>query len=97
MFEVTLEKQKIIMFLPFVNLFGLLIWVNNCFFRPHSAKTTFKGGLWAVGHFLPVITLQFVLERFFPELSSIFGYVSMYLAPLAMDLGLIRYQEKYIL
>ena len=94
MFEVSLEKQRIIMFIPYVNLFSLLIWLNNCYYWCYSVKTSLKGALYAFLHFLPVVTLQFIFIQLFPNLINIFGYLAMYLAPLAMSFGLIRFQEK---
>lgn len=97
MFEVSVEKQKILMLVPVANILGLLVWVNNCCYYAHSLKTSLTGGLWAFIHFLPVAVLQFVLMQLCPDASSLWGLFAMYLGLLAMDLGLIRFQEKHLL
>lgn len=94
MFDVPLEKQKVIMFIPYVNLFNLLIWINNCYYWSYSTKIALTGALYAFLHFLPVAITQYVCTVVLPDVAHITGYIVMYLAPLMMSFGLIRFQEK---
>lgn len=94
MFEVSIEKQKIIMFIPFINICTPLLWLNNCHYWSYSNSTRIKGFFYSALYAVVVVLVTSALSQIFPSLSDILGYLTMYLGPLAMGIGLVRVQEK---
>ena len=97
MFDFNLEKQKFLMFIPVLNLLHPLFWMNNCYYFSYSEKTFWSGFLYGYLHCLPLSILQFLLSQFVPSIAEFTGYAFMYLSPLSLGYGLVRFQDKHFL
>lgn len=91
---ISIELQKRIMYLPIVNISVLFIYYYNALLMKLSTKTLLKGGLLALLFAAPIMAMQFVISQIAPGFSNFSGYLVIYLAPLAIDMELIHYQEK---
>ncbi len=91
---ISLDTQKKLMFLPFINLFNLFIYLYNCTCVDIPIGKTLKGGFWALVSVLPIMTIQFVLYTYVPAVGNITGYMVMYFGPMLMSFVLIRYQDS---
>ena len=82
------------MWFPYFNIFNWFAYFYNSVRLGWSMGVTLKGFGSAVLHMLPVIVLQFFLLQFMPGITHITNWIIMYLIPLAMSFGLIRYQDR---
>ena len=94
MTDVSIETQKIIMFIPFINICTPLLWLNNCYYWSYSTKTSLKGFFYSAVYAVAVILVMLALSWVFPSIFNVLSYLTMYLGPLAMGIGLVRFQEK---
>ena len=97
MFDITLEMQRFLMFVPILNIIHPLVWINNCYYFSYSEKTFWSGLLYGYLHCLPFAILQFLLSQFVPGIADFTGYLIMYLSPLTFGYGLVRFQENHFL
>ena len=89
------KAQRIVAFIPGLNLFCLPIFIYNRFF----VKFTFKDYLWSLVYLVfPAIfvaILRKIIICSFPASSVGFGHICTYLILLIVGLRLITFQERY--
>ncbi len=95
--SISIKVQKILMFIPFINVFGLFIWLYN--FISNSKKPTVfaKSLLIIFASTIPLVIIQIILTKLFSNSAvfvSVLGYIFTYLIPLSMDFFLIKYQRS---
>lgn len=90
----SIETQKKIMYIPIVNVGVLFLCLYNCLQRRITDKQTMKLFFYVLRYALPVGLLWMCLSKALPSLEWLFGLCTMYLTPLAMSYGLIKYQEN---
>lgn len=94
MTDVSVETQKIIMFIPIINICMPLLWLNNCYYWSYSTITGLKGAFYSALYAIVVILVLRALSWAFPSIFNLLQYLAMYLGPLAMGIGLVRFQDK---
>ena len=95
---ISLRVQKIILFIPFVNLFIWFIWLINYSRIPSNLKLFFKAFFVAFAYALPFVILNILLSRLFTQseiIEALRTIIGVYFTPLFMGVGLIKCQEKY--
>lgn len=93
---ISLKTQKIMMFIPVVNISIWFIWWHN---YKKSALTLMHSAMAfaiAVGSLLPFFLLYRMLSGFIPSAERLFFYLYMYIAPLLMGFGLIQLQKRTV-
>ena len=97
---IPIKIQKIISFIPLLNLFILFIWVYNSMVLKVKQKVFFKS-LFVTCSTMIVFAIPFIIMSYvIGEDSSIYTiafYFSEYLIPLAIGWELIIFQEKLVL
>lgn len=96
---VSIKTQKIIMFIPYINILNIPIHYYNCYQLniPHSGfpRTLYV----AFANALPILILGTIIGNVF-ELSglaaSVLSNAMAYFAPLLIGRGLIQYQQELI-
>ncbi len=91
---VSLKKQKILMFIPFANAFILFVWLYNYSKTQRDTSVFLRSVLIIFTATVPLAILQIILERAFPNIRTVLGYIMAYLIPLSMAFCLIRFQER---
>lgn len=95
---VKIRIQKIIMFIPIINVLPLFFWVIT--FMKTDLKTSvfmkslgiiFTGMLIVV---IPVMVLNYGIGKDSWFIENLVTPIHMYLTPLVMDFGLLRFQHK---
>ena len=90
------KAQKIIAFIPGLNLFCLPIFIYNSFFVKFTLKDYLRSWIYLV---FPAVFLRILCEIIsysFPTISVVLGYICTYLTLLVVGLRLIKYQEHYL-
>ena len=90
----SIEAQKKIMYIPIVNVGVLYICMYNCLKRRLTDRQTMKIFPYLFGYAVPVGLFWMIMSKTIPSLEWLFGLCTMYLTPLAMSYGLIKYQEN---
>lgn len=92
--QIPLKTQRIIMFIPYLNILNLPFWLFNSInldlpYRgvPQTFFIMLKCGL-------PLVLLQLLLYKIYAPAGNILGYINAYLAPLLIGHALIKLQEK---
>ena len=93
---VSIKMQRILMFIPYLNILNLFIWVYNCRCANISAAVFGRSLLLIFAHAFPFAALHILLANLFPELSGKFAFLFMYGMALSISYGLIKYQEKIL-
>lgn len=96
---ISLRAQRIILFIPFVNCFIWFIWLLNYSRIPSNLKLFFKAFFVAIAYALPFIILNILLSRLFTQSEAILmieNIIGLYITPIQIGLGLIKYQEKVL-
>ena len=92
--KVSIRTQKILMFIPYANIFNQFIWVYNCLVSEYPVHTGLKSlYIWLV-YGLPIAIIHSVLDALFPEISHIATFLTMYLYGVLVSFGIIRFQQK---
>lgn len=93
---VTIEKQKKIMWIPYVN------WINM-FFCLYNSRTIKLGScawwmffVYYFGLFIGVSALAMLLGSILPSGSLILTVYIHYLSQVIISCGMIQYQKKYL-
>ena len=96
MTPVSTKVQRILAFIPGLNLFCLPIFIYNLLL----ARITLKDYLRSLIYYaFPAVFLEVLREIIsccFPAISVIVGYICTYLASLIVGLRLVKFQERYL-
>ena len=96
---ISLRTQKIIMFIPVINIFVLFIWLYNYSKFPSNSKIFIKSLLYVFAVFIPMGIIHSILFNILSEYkiaTTILNFIVIYYIPLAVGYVLIKYQEKTI-
>jgi hypothetical protein len=96
---VYVRIQRILMFIPIVNVSIMVMWTYNCHVLPIPKGAAFKADFKAVCYVMILWLFQyFICEIFGIDDDTIvgdtLGYIFMYIIPFAMAYSLVRSQEK---
>jgi hypothetical protein len=96
---VYVRIQKILMFIPIVNVSILIIYRYNCYILNIPKRTSLKGDLIAMCcSAISWIFLRFLYETFGISYDTIardiFVFIFVYIIPFTMAYSLVRFQEK---
>ena len=91
---VPIKTQRIIMYIPYVNVLNIFFWLYNSL----NMNIPYRGVPQTLKVFMmssiPLVVLQTVLSNINGNLGIILGYLNGYLIPLFIGMGLIKYQER---
>lgn len=93
---VSVETQKKIMYIPYVNILNLFIWLNNIRYMDVPYNGVPKTLLILFINSIPLVLIQSILVNTFPIVGNVLSYINVYLIPLLISRGLIRYQEQLL-
>lgn len=89
---ISLKIQKVIMFIPYVNILNLFFWLYNSVFY-FKAKKTFARSLWILLSTLcPLMFFQLLVAEHFVSVGRIISYLNIYAIPLILSYRFIKYQ-----
>lgn len=85
------------MWIPLVNCFGWFIWLYNCFQMPQRAALLFKSIFVAFACSLPGVFVSILISKLFAGFlaHAVQTFIMLYLVPVFICFGLIRFQKKY--
>ena len=93
---ISIETQRKLMYIPFLNLLNYFIWFINIV-RAKVPTSCWAKGFWSiVVHAIPVWFVCTALGRIIPGIVAIAWICTIYFTPLAMSYGSIKFQEKYL-
>ena len=96
---ISLRIQKVIMFIPFFNIFILFIWYYNTFKTSNSRKILLKAMI-PIGIVLVCFSIinNLLSEPFLTTnyMRYIRNFIMLYLLPFTLGYVLIKYQKKTI-
>lgn len=93
---ISIETQRRLMYIPFVNSLNYLIWYINGM-RAHLPFSCWMEGFWSiVAHTFPVWFVFSGAARLFPGVSFLLYFCTLYFPPIAMSIASIKFQEKYL-
>lgn len=96
---ISLRVQKIILFIPYVNLFIWFIWLIKFNRTPRDFKKLFTTFFIAFAFGIPCIIINILLSRLFVQteiIKVLRTIIGVYFTPLFMGVGLIKCKEKYL-
>lgn len=91
---ISIKAQKIIMYIPGINIFCIVIWLYNSFFYDENQSTLKQSLLIIFTSAVPLAVLQTALGFYFPKIGEVLGVLNSYLIPLFIGYRLVKYQEK---
>ena len=92
---VSKKMQKIIAFIPGLNIFSLPIFIYNTFRVKFTLKDYLRSWKYLVFPAVLLVILREVVICCFPTISVICGHICTYLILLVVGLRLIKFQECY--
>ena len=95
--QVSIKTQKTIMFIPIVNYFNLFVWLYN-YSNMQKDNLVFLISLLVIFlHSIPLVIINIILSRLCSGIIPIiYQYLMIYLIPMSISGGLIRYQNKLL-
>ena len=96
---IPLRVQKVIMFIPFINIFIIAFWLYNYMKTTNNIKLFFKSLLKIWGVAIAYLIVSSALSEIFSQtkfLDYIRNFIMLYLLPFTLGYVLIKYQEKTI-
>lgn len=91
---IPLQIQKVIMFIPVINLFNFLIWYYNDFCLKFPRNISFITTLIAGCCMVAILKICGYLANMFILISDPLVFAGYYIAPIAMSLVFIKQQKK---
>jgi len=92
---ISTETQRKIMLIPLVNMANIFICLNNNIYMHANTKLVLKSLVYLFCYTLQVGFLWMLICSIVPTMADILYPLMMYVMPLCMSYGLIKYQEKY--
>ena len=96
MIPVSKKVQRLIAFIPGLNLFCLPIFIYNSFFVKFTFKDYLRSLTYLVFPAIFVVLFRKIIVYSFPASSVGFGHICTYLILLVVGLRLIKFQERYL-
>ena len=93
--KVPISFQKMIMWIPGINVLNVPIWFYNSFFWDKHTKTIYKTMYIIMSTSLPVVVFDVLIRNFgINVLDGIRSILISYFFPFILGLRLVRYQEQ---
>lgn len=92
--DISWQTQRILMFIPIINMFNFFAWLIRCKVYNVPFKTFFKSVLMLMGCVLVVGLACVELSAVFPSFEALFYKLGMYFLPFSISLVLLIYQKK---
>lgn len=92
---ISLNIQKKIMWIPFVNCINILMFPFNLPRVRIGSRAWWMAFVYFVGSFAVGSVLSNVVLSLLPAGSPIFAFCNLYTIPFCVNFGIIKYQEKY--
>lgn len=93
---ISTDTQRKFMYIPIVNMLTTASTLFNCICVHPPPKIQLKIFPYLFGYTIPAALFWMILAKLLPSLQGLFSICTMYITPLAMSYGLIKYQEKYL-
>lgn len=94
---VSIKIQKIIMFIPILNFSLFFIWLYNYSRMRPNIMLFLKSLFVAFGCSLPIVIICILIDQLHNEiLLYLTKFIMLYIIPLSIGLGLVRYQQKIL-
>lgn len=94
MFDVSLRTQKIIVFIPWLNMLILLIFGMRTKKYGLTLKEQLLGGACMLGAFAVFATIMLMVDAWVPQAENITPFLFQYLGPFLVGWALIGCQKK---
>lgn len=94
---IPIRVQKIIAYIPGVNLLCLAIFVYNSFCVKFTLKDYLRSWKFLVFPAILLLVFREIVIYNFPAVSAVFGNICNYLILVVVGLQLVKYQERYLL
>lgn len=94
--KISIETQKKMMYIPYINILNMFIWLYNCISLKPPRNCVPKTLTILFVNSLPLLLLQIILSNIWPAVANILTYINAYLIPLLISRGLINYQEDLL-
>lgn len=92
---ISKKKQRILAFIPWLNLFCLPIFIYNSFFVNFTFKDYLRGWIYLIFPAVFVVGLREIIVAVFPVIGFEVGHICNYLVMLIVGLRLAKYQEQF--
>ena len=93
---ISIETQKKLMYIPYLNALNYFIWFINLLRAKVPASCCAKGFWSIIVHTLPIWFVITAVGRLLPGFSILFGFCAMYFPGIAMSVAVINFHEKYL-
>ena len=93
---ISIEIQKKLMYIPFLNALNYFIWFINVVRAKVPAACWVKGFLSIVAYVIPVWFVFSAAGRLLPGLAVLFGFCAMYFPAVAMSAAVIKFHKNYL-
>lgn len=93
---VSIVTQKKIMWIPFVNVVNFMFFLFNCRNIKIGTRAWWMLFVYCFGHWTACSLVAILLEYVIPPDSLIITFYNLYLFPVVICHGMIKYQEKYL-
>lgn len=97
---VSVKTQRLIMYIPLVNVVNMFICIYNHYAVPNKKKNNLRSVGYLLSYSIPAAIGYSLLYRLvanrIPAMEPLLYALGIYLVPLIMSFGLIKFQEKYI-
>lgn len=93
---ISIKMQKIIMFIPGINIFCLPIWLYNSFFYNKKHNTLLRSLYIIFSSTVPLMVLLIAVSYYFPATSDFLRKLNGYFMPLLLGYRLVKYQESLL-
>lgn len=97
---ITLKKQHMLSFIPFLNTLVLFAWIYNYLMIVRDSKIFIKSLFVLLATTIPIAVLQCVLQNILREnmdVVTLINIIATLLIPFCMARGLISFQRRYLL
>lgn len=94
---INIKTQKIILFIPYINVLILFFWLYNYYILQVENKVFFKSLMILFFRIFIFVIPQIILSKILGENSQINNIISkilIYIIPLSFGDGLIKHQSK---
>mgnify|MGYP003308138244 CR=1 FL=1 len=89
---VSINTQKRLLYIPYLNISILFIWLYNCVVTKDAASRVPKT-LWIIfSSALPLSILQIIVVSYCPFTGNILAIINAYIIPLVIGHRLIQFQ-----
>ena len=92
--QISIDAQRRIMFIPFVNVANLFIWLYNSRNAYNTVNTLPRTLLILFSSTLPLEIISIIVSNLSPTIGDVLGCLNVYLGPLVASYRFIKYQEE---